>query len=100
MIAIEYEGDGPVTIRRCPEFVSTIGHKPAYWYLKRPLLTMDAPEIGWPREDIKRLKDAGFDVVYWNGQAWSVVTPKQFATAQEAFDELSTKVFRAAHKDR
>lgn len=92
LVPIEYECKGVVTIRRCDEFISCIGNKPAYWYLKRPMFTMDAPEIGWSHAAIKSWKDEGFNVAYWDGMNWAPSTPKKFATPEEAMTEYQTIV--------
>lgn len=92
LVPIEYECEGVVKIRRCPEGCFAGRHKPAYWYLYRPMLTMDAPQIGWPRDVIKSWKDAGFNVAYWDGAKWAPSTPKQFATPEEAMAEYQTIV--------
>jgi hypothetical protein len=92
MRAIEYECDDRVSIRLCKEATFPWGTKPDYWYLRRPIFTMDAPEIGWDREAIKACKDNGFDVAYWNGKRWFHHSPKQFDTPEEAFAEYQEKI--------
>jgi hypothetical protein len=92
MTPIEYECERPVTIRRCPEGCFAGRCKPAYWYLCRPMFTMDAPQIGWTREEIKSWKDQGFNTAYWDGENWAPSHPKQFATAEEAFEEWEKRV--------
>ena len=92
MTPIEYECDKIVSIRMCPADKFPWGEKPAFWYLKRPIYTMDAPDIGWSRQYINSLKRAGFDVAYWDGEKWWHHTPKQFATPEEAYEEWKNNV--------
>lgn len=90
--AIEYRCDGVVSIRLCPEGSFAWGVAPEYWYIKRPLWTMDAPEIGMTKESIRELKANGYEVAYWDGEKWFHHSPKNFCTAEEAWLEWSEKV--------
>jgi hypothetical protein len=92
MIPIEYLCEGPVTIRRCPRGVFAWGIFPEYWYLRRPMHTMDAPEIGWTKERIQDFKHRGFEVAYWTGDEWANCTPKQFPTPEAAYEEWEAKI--------
>ncbi len=84
MTPLEYRCDDLVTIRLCKKFESCIGDKPAYWYLKTPLFKSDRL--------FGHLKDAGFTVLYWNGERWDYHTPKQFPTPEEAFAEWTARI--------
>lgn len=89
---IEYDCDGAVTIRVCREAKFGWRVAPAFWYLRRPMYTMDAPEIGWDRYRIQGMKARGFDVAYWTGEEWDFCKPKQFATPEDAHAEYMAKV--------
>lgn len=95
LVPIEYECEGVVTIRRCPKGNFWWGVAPAYWYLRRPIFTMDAPEIGWPPKTISSWQQNGFTTAYWDGEKWYVSSPKQFATPQEAMVGLLETVLLA-----
>jgi hypothetical protein len=92
IVPVEYECDKITSIRRCASAEFPWGTAPEYWYIKRPLFTMDAVEIGFSREWIKHLKAEGFDVAYWDGEKWWHHSPKQFATPQDAWLEWDAKV--------
>ena len=89
---LEYDCDGITTVRKCREAAFPWGVSPAYWYVRRPLFTMDAPAIGWSREQIMDLKYRGFETAYWGGETWQYHTPKQFATPEEAWQEWNDKI--------
>lgn len=82
MKPIEYDCDGVASIRWEPEFISVIGNKPGYWYIKMSLR---------PWHDMSLWK-AGFKTFYWNGNCWHIATPKQYATAEAAFADWKTVV--------
>lgn len=80
MKPVEYQcDDGIVSIRWCPEFISAIGNKPGYWYLKMPLRPYGPGCLEVWRQ--------GWRTLYWNGESWVPLTPKQFATAEAALAE-------------
>ncbi len=89
---IEYLVHDDVTIRLCPKFTSAIGDKPEYWYVKKPMYSWDADEW-YSREEIKMLMSQGYKVWYWS-DGWEPVTPRQFATAEEAL--LAYETWRAS----
>lgn len=84
--ATRYEfGVQYVRIALCPEFISCIGNKPAYWYLFRTMTGIIK------NSRFASFKDVGFDAIYWNGEDWAMSTPKQFGTPEAAYQEWLDK---------
>lgn len=94
MRAIKYECDAKVSISLCKDVTFPWGVAPEYWYLVRPMFTMDATEIGWDLATIMAYKQAGFGVAYWDGNRWWHCSPKQFPTPEAAFIEYTEKIKR------
>ena len=72
------KGHPEVEIARCPSFVSPIGNKPAYWYVRKTLHSWDD----------RLLWEKGLRTWYWTGTEWRHNTPKQFRRASQALSNF------------
>ncbi len=88
MLAIEYLVHDDVTIKMA------MGNKtlPPFWYVKKPIYE-DDPHPKYSKEQIIRLINEDYDVWYWS-DGWEPVTPRQFATVEEAL--LAYETWRAS----
>ena len=89
---VEYACDNVVRIRKCRETVFPWRVAPAYWYIVRPLYTMDHVILGWDIETIREAKRIGYNVVYWSGDKWELSCPQQFASVDDAWKVYVDKV--------
>ena len=74
-------------IARVPAFVSPIGDEPAFWYVRRIIRYWDGQNAE-ETELIKLLKERGYEYLYWTDKGWWYHTPKQYPSAEEAYEEF------------
>lgn len=84
---IAFELDAVTSIHRCAASQFPWGVAPEFWYIVRPMFSMDATQLGMAREQVDELQASGFIVAYWTGAKWSHHSPKKFATPEKAMAE-------------